>query len=69
MSATPVAPIVLDTTPPSVPAGLATTPGNSQVALNWTASTDNVGVTGYKVYRDGVLIAQPSGHDASPTRA
>jgi len=67
VSATPVAPIVLDTTAPSVPGGLATTPGNSQVALNWTASTDNVGVTGYKVYRDGVLIAQPSGTTLTDT--
>ncbi|HSX00646.1 MAG TPA: fibronectin type III domain-containing protein, partial [Candidatus Saccharimonas sp.] len=46
-----------DTTPPSVPAGLTATPATStQVNLSWTASTDNVGVTGYKLYRGGVLI-------------
>jgi hypothetical protein len=27
------------------------------VDLSWTASTDNVGVTGYEIYRDGVYLA------------
>lgn len=41
-----------DTTAPSVPAGLsATTASSSQVNLSWTASTDNVGVVDYNVYR------------------
>ncbi|MBI2033835.1 MAG: fibronectin type III domain-containing protein [Candidatus Liptonbacteria bacterium] len=41
-----------DTTPPSVPTGLtATAISTSQIDLSWTASTDNVAVTGYKVYR------------------
>ena len=41
-----------DTTPPSAPSGLtATTVSSSQINLSWTASTDNVGVTGYKVER------------------
>lgn len=35
---------------------LGTTGGNSQV-LNWTAATDNVGVTAYRVYKDGILEA------------
>src|SRR5581483_8520634 len=36
-----------DTTPPSVPTGLsATAASSSQVNLSWTASTDNVAVTG-----------------------
>ncbi|XID94886.1 glycosyl hydrolase family 18 protein [Paenibacillaceae bacterium WGS1546] len=39
-----------DTTPPSVPTNL-TSPSktSSSVSLSWTASTDNVGVTGYTV--------------------
>jgi chitodextrinase len=46
-----------DTTPPSVPAGLtATAISSSQINLSWTASTDNVGVTGYNIYRAGVKI-------------
>ena len=28
----------------------------SQINLTWTASTDNVGVTGYKIFRDGTQI-------------
>lgn len=46
-----------DTTAPSVPAGLtATAASSSQINLSWSASTDNVGVTSYNVYRstDGV---------------
>ncbi len=49
-----------DAIAPSVPTGLAATPGNAQVSLTWSDSTDNVAVTGYKVYRDNVLIASPS---------
>jgi chitodextrinase len=47
-----------DTTAPSTPAGLsgsATSP--SQINLGWTPSTDNVAVTGYRVYRNGALLA------------
>jgi chitodextrinase len=47
-----------DTTPPSVPSGLrATAFSSSQINLSWSASTDNVGVAGYKVYRNGTLVA------------
>jgi len=47
----------VDTTPPSVPANLsAAAVSASQVNLSWTASTDNVGVTGYRVYRNGAQI-------------
>ena len=46
-----------DTTAPTVPSGLtATAVSSSQINLSWTASTDNVGVTGYNVYRAGVKI-------------
>ena len=48
----PVAPPAPDTTPPSAPTGLtATAVGPTQINLAWTASTDNVGVTGYRVER------------------
>ena len=40
-----------DTTPPSVPANLVATPGDAQVSLTWTDSTDNVAVTAYHVFR------------------
>ena len=45
-----------DTTAPTVPTNLvATAVSTTQINLAWTASTDAVGVTGYKVYRGGVL--------------
>ncbi len=46
-----------DTQPPTVPGGLHTTSVSStSVSLAWSASTDNVGVTGYTVYRNGVAV-------------
>ena len=49
-----------DTTPPSVPTGLTAAASASQVSLSWNASSDNVGVTGYRVYRNGTQIAAPA---------
>lgn len=50
-----------DTTPPSAPANLAVTGKTStSVSLSWNASTDNVGVTGYNVYQNGVVV--PTGN-------
>jgi hypothetical protein len=47
-----------DTTPPSVPAGLsATAVSSTQINLSWSASTDDVGVAGYKILRGGAQIA------------
>ncbi len=46
-----------DTTPPSVPTALAATAqSSSQIHLTWSASTDNVGVTGYRIYRGGAQV-------------
>lgn len=46
-----------DTQPPTVPANLAGSPvGTNRINLTWNASTDNLGVTGYKIYRAGVQI-------------
>jgi chitodextrinase len=46
-----------DTTAPSVPTGFTATPiSTTQINLTWQPSTDNVGVTGYKILRDGVQI-------------
>ena len=51
-----------DITAPSVPTGLAaTTTKTPQVNLSWSASTDNVAVTGYDVYRDGSKLATVGG--------
>lgn len=51
-----------DTTDPSTPTGLVVTPiSDTQLNLSWAASTDNVGVDHYNVYRNGVAIAAPTG--------
>ena len=51
-----------DTTPPSVPANLAATGTTAASAsLAWSPSTDNVGVAGYRVYRDGVQVGTTAG--------
>jgi chitodextrinase len=43
-----------DTSPPSTPANLAATGATAQsVSVSWSASTDNVGVTGYAVSVNG----------------
>ncbi len=48
---------VPDTTRPAAPTGLsATVTGPYQVDLSWTASTDNVGVIGYNIYRNDVRV-------------
>ncbi len=45
-----------DTQAPTVPANLASTgKTTASVSLSWSASTDNVGVTGYDVYRGGTF--------------
>jgi len=52
-----------DTTAPSVPTGLnSPSKTASSVTLAWTASTDNVGVTGYEVFVNGSATAS-----ATPT--
>ena len=46
-----------DTIPPSQPTNLtATAPTATRVDLGWTASTDNVGVTAYDIYRGGNFL-------------
>jgi chitodextrinase len=48
----------VDTTPPSVPTNLSgSASSSSQIHLTWTASTDNVSVAGYHVFRNGNAIA------------
>jgi fibronectin type 3 domain-containing protein len=47
----------LDDIPPATPGALAATSTSpTAVAISWSASTDNVGVTGYDVIRDGVAL-------------
>jgi len=59
-----------DTTPPTAPANLtAMASSPTQVNLTWSASSDDVGVTGYKVYRNGVFLASSATTSYSDTTA
>lgn len=52
----------VDPTPPTAPANLAVSNVTSTSAvLTWDASTDNVGVTGYRIYRGSTLAASTNG--------
>ena len=46
-----------DTEAPSVPTNLQTVVAVTEITLTWTASTDNVGVTGYTVYLDNDSVS------------
>jgi chitodextrinase len=57
---------VADTTPPTVPTGLSATAASAfQVNLTWTASTDDVAVTGYRIYRDSIQVGTSATHSYS----
>lgn len=48
-----------DTQAPTVPGNFtATAASATQVNLSWSASTDDVGVTGYRIYKDGTILPQ-----------
>jgi chitodextrinase len=50
--------VAVDAQAPSAPTALtASAPTMSSVSLSWAASTDNIGVVGYTVYRDGAAVA------------
>jgi len=55
-----------DTTPPSTPGGVTVTgTGPGSVSLSWTASTDNVGVVGYRVYQGTSVLQTVTGTTAT----
>jgi chitodextrinase len=57
----PSVPDIPDGTPPSVPANLHTTNvSDTIVSLAWSASTDDHQVAGYRLWRDGQVVA-PTG--------
>jgi chitodextrinase len=59
-----------DVTPPTAPQDLRSTSiGSTSVGLAWTGSTDDVAVTGYRVYRNGTLIGSPPGTTFTDTAA
>src|SRR6185503_17538465 len=58
----------LDNAAPTAPGNLdAKVAGADGIDLSWNASTDNVGVTSYEVYRNGELLAVTAGDVTSYT--
>jgi hypothetical protein len=45
-----------DNSTPMVPSNLSAIVSTGQVGLSWSASTDTSGVTGYKIFRDGLYL-------------
>jgi chitodextrinase len=55
-------PPVADTQAPGLPTNVRTSNvAQTTLTLNWDASTDNVGVTGYDVYQGGTLLSTVAG--------
>jgi Right handed beta helix region len=56
----------VDLDAPTAPSGVAVAAlSASRVDVSWTASTDNIGVAGYTVYRDGAEVARVAGTSTS----
>ncbi|MEW9530195.1 PQQ-dependent sugar dehydrogenase [Microbispora sp. NPDC049125] len=50
-----------DTQAPTAPGNLRGTASGTSVTLTWTASTDNVGVKNYEIYRNGTRVGSGTG--------
>lgn len=57
-----------DTAAPTIPTDFAMTNNSStSIVLGWTASTDNIGIAGYKVYKDDIFYEDSSGTGTTKT--
>ncbi len=57
-----------DSQAPTVPGSVtATAVSSSQINLSWSASADNTGVTGYRLYKGGVFLKQVAGTSTTDT--
>ena len=55
--APPAADKVADTEAPEAPGDVAASPvSSSRIDVSWSPGTDNIGVEGYRIYRDGYSI-------------
>jgi chitodextrinase len=55
-----------DIAPPSTPADVAAAPASPRrIVLSWSPSSDNVGVAGYEVLRDGKTVSEVKGASAA----
>lgn len=60
--------LIVDITPPSIPTGVTGfATSATQINLSWNESTDDIGVAGYKIYRDGNYIKSVYSTSASDT--
>lgn len=59
--------IVVDTTAPTAPTLTASGTTSSSTNLSWSGATDNIGITGYDVYRNGTLLASTTSTTYSVT--
>ena len=50
-----------DVDPPTAPGNLSATGVQGGADLSWSASTDNVGVSGYRIVRDNAIVATTTG--------
>ncbi len=69
LTTSPLAEIRIDTKPPR-PVILQARQIEDKIALRWTASVDSgggIGLKGYKIYRDGILVTELSATDTSFT--
>jgi chitodextrinase len=65
-----VAPLITDTTAPSVPSGvIVSINSSSQITISWNGSTDSggSGLAGYHVYRNGTLAGTVTGTSYTDT--
>jgi chitodextrinase len=51
-------PAILDNTPPTIGTLSSSIINTTSITLTWTAATDDVAVTGYRIYQDSVIIAE-----------
>ncbi|MDB5321657.1 MAG: hypothetical protein JWN40_3288 [Phycisphaerales bacterium] len=63
-----IADFYLDSTPPSQPVIVSVSSTSTTVSLNWSASSDDVGVASYEILRNGVSIASVGGTTTSFTQ-
>lgn len=55
-----------DNTPPTAPQNLSASGiSSNSLSLTWDASTDNVAVTGYRIYQDNLLINSVAGNQTN----
>ncbi len=57
-----------DSQAPTVPGSVtATAVSSSQINLSWSASADNIGVAGYRLYKGGIFLKQVAGTSTTDT--